>query len=62
MPYQFSNTNYSYVRYADGFEELYDLERDRGEFRNLASDSTFGAIKERLARSIPVGAVRQVDP
>ena len=37
-----------YIRYFDGFEELYDLATDPDEFRNLAADPKLAAEKKRL--------------
>ena len=48
-----SNSKYRYIVYPDGFEELYDLETDRGEFTNLASDPAFAEIKAELAAAVP---------
>jgi arylsulfatase A-like enzyme len=39
---------YSYVRYADGTEELYDLRNDRYELRNRAGTSRFRDAQDRL--------------
>jgi arylsulfatase A-like enzyme len=47
---------YRYIRYPDGFEELYDLEKDRGEFRNLAADPAHATVKATLAARLPVDA------
>ena len=40
---------YRYIRYHDGSEELYDLERDPNEWTNRASDPELAAVKQRLA-------------
>jgi arylsulfatase A-like enzyme len=37
-----------YIRYFDGFEELYDHDSDPDEFTNLARDQKFAAEKSRL--------------
>ena len=42
-----------YIRYADGSEELYDHEADPNEWKNLAADPSFAAVKEELARWLP---------
>jgi arylsulfatase A-like enzyme len=48
-----SDADYRYIRYPDGFEELYDLAKDRGEFKNLADDPAFATIKLKLAKAVP---------
>ncbi|TWU59249.1 Choline-sulfatase [Rubripirellula tenax] len=48
-----SDNRYRYIRYHDGFEELYDLENDPNEFTNLASDSKMANTKARLANGLP---------
>ncbi len=57
-----SDTRYRYIRYADGFEELYDLKNDRGEFTNLANDRAFATIKDRLAKTLPATVAADVGP
>ena len=42
-----------YIRYVDGSEELYDLENDKNEWMNLASDSTYFEIKSKLIDWLP---------
>ncbi len=44
---------FRYIRYLDGSEELYDHDVDPQEFKNLASDEKYSAIKKELARSLP---------
>lgn len=44
---------YRYIRYPDGSEELYDHSDDPHEWTNLAGETAFDAVKERLAASIP---------
>lgn len=48
-----SDTRYRYIRYGNGFEELYDLQQDPHEFTNRAGDQGLSEIKVRLSRSIP---------
>jgi arylsulfatase A-like enzyme len=40
--------NFKYIHYGDGIEELFDLSRDPGERRNLASEAAHSADLERL--------------
>ena len=42
-----------YIRYADGSEELYDLDRDPREWTNLAADLQFAAVIADHARWLP---------
>ena len=42
-----------FIRHRDGTEELYDLQEDKNEWTNLASDASNEAIKERLANFLP---------
>jgi len=44
---------YRYTVYIDGSEELYDHGSDPEEWRNLADDSNYDAIKKELAAHIP---------
>ena len=39
---------YKYVRYADGFEELYDLQEDPNELTGLAQDPAYDDLKTQL--------------
>ncbi len=51
-------SSYRFIRYHDGFEELYDLKNDPHEFTNLADSSDVIATKARLAEGLP----KQVAP
>jgi arylsulfatase A-like enzyme len=42
-----------YIRYADGSEELYDMQADPNEWRNLAGHSEFADVKRDLAKWLP---------
>lgn len=42
-----------YIRYADQSEELYDMEKDPDEWRNLAADPQHAGTKADLAKWLP---------
>ncbi|MBD5780651.1 sulfatase [Pelagicoccus sp. NFK12] len=44
---------YRYIRYADGFEELYDHRNDPHEFENIAGTPEAKAIIKHLRRELP---------
>ena len=49
-------TRWRYLRYANGEEELYDLQNDPKEWTNLADDSRLAKVKSRLAKRLaPTG-------
>jgi arylsulfatase A-like enzyme len=47
------DVRWRYIRYMDGAEELYDMEKDPDEFKNLAGDPSFAAEIARLKKWIP---------
>ena len=49
---------YRYTRYADGSEEVYDLEADPNEWTNLADDPAMAGVKQRLSARLPEVNVR----
>ena len=53
-----SDDKHRYIFYGKGFEELYDLEKDPHEFKNLASDENYSGIKNKLKKSIEQPALR----
>ncbi len=48
-----STNRYRYLRYADGSEELYDLQTDPNEWHNLAGDPQFSSVQAELAEWLP---------
>ena len=48
-----SDPRYRYIRYHDGFEELYDLQLDPNEFINIAAIPESATIKARLSKDLP---------
>jgi arylsulfatase A-like enzyme len=62
--YSVRDIDWHYIRYADGSEELYDHQQDRGEQKNFALETITQAERTRLAAFIPpttVGFSRLVD-
>jgi len=51
--YSIMGSRWHYIRYADGSEELYDLELDPNEWANLGRDSKHAAIKQRMIELLP---------
>ncbi|MFO0939331.1 MAG: sulfatase [Pirellulales bacterium] len=47
------DSRYRYIRYSNGDEELYDHQADPYEWQNLASQSQFSEIKQRLESHLP---------
>jgi arylsulfatase A-like enzyme len=45
--------NWSYIRHANGDEELYDRDSDRWEWRNLANDAQTAEQRAEFASSLP---------
>lgn len=48
-----SDDRYRYIKYANGFEELYDLKNDPHEFTNLASHPDHSKILKGFSSQIP---------
>ncbi len=42
-----------YIHYADGSEELYDMQADPNEWKNLAADAKLADVKRDLAKWLP---------
>ena len=42
--------NYNYIRYANGFEELYDFIADPKETTNLAQIQTYDDLKKKMRK------------
>ena len=47
------NTRWRYTRYFDGTQELYDLDADPNEWRNLAGKERYAEVIARLDAEIP---------
>jgi len=52
--------NWRYLSYGDGGEELYDLESDPHEWKNLADDSEFSDIKKKMRAMLPKNPAARV--
>jgi iduronate 2-sulfatase len=46
--YAYRTNGWRYIRYLNGQEELYDLLKDPYEWENLAEDSKFARVKEKM--------------
>jgi arylsulfatase A-like enzyme len=55
--YSVMASRWHYIRYADGSEELYDLDADPHEWTNLGADPRHAAVKQWLAKQVPTNAV-----
>ena len=51
-----------YIRYSDGTEELYDHQKDKLEWKNIASDPQYNEVKEQLAQWLPKVNVQEIPP
>ncbi len=51
--YGVRSERYRYIVYADGSEELYDHEKDKWEWHNLADDPEYAGVKEKMRKRIP---------
>ena len=47
------DSQYRYIQYPDGTEELYDHKNDPKEFDNRADDRAYAEIKKRLKKQLP---------
>jgi len=50
---------WSFIQYADGSRELYDLKNDQNEWRNLSSEVQHQALIQKLAAQLPT---KNLDP
>ncbi len=51
--YTVINTNWRYIRYIDGGEELYNVKEDPNEWYNLATDEKYRPIMLNMQKSAP---------
>lgn len=52
--------NHRYIRYADGSEELYDINQDPSEYTNLAVTPEAAVLKRELAVYLPLNPAKPV--
>ncbi len=57
--YSVRDDRWRYLRYDDGGEELYDLQTDPNEWRNVAARPEHAATKARLAAALPKDPLRR---
>ena len=57
-----SGERWRYIRYRDGAEELYDLQVDPHEWRNLASSAAHAEVKKQMMRAVPRQAGARHEP
>ncbi len=51
--YAVINTNWRYISYFDGGEELYNVKEDPNEWYNLATDEKYRTVMEEMKKSAP---------
>ncbi|MEX0320942.1 MAG: sulfatase [Puniceicoccaceae bacterium] len=51
--YAVVNSNWRYISYEDGTEELYNIKADPNEWDNLAGNPELASIKEKMKQSAP---------
>jgi len=56
------NTNWRYISYADGGEELYNVKEDPNEWYNLAKDEKYRPIMREMKESAPKVFAPEVTP
>jgi len=57
-----ADVRYRYIKYGNGFEELYDHASDPYEFTNRADDPSLANIKARIAQGLPLNAAPSRNP
>jgi arylsulfatase A-like enzyme len=51
--YAVVNSDWRYIQYNDGSEELYNLNKDPNEWKNLAGEAEVAPIKETMQKAAP---------
>lgn len=60
--YAVINTNWRYISYNDGGEELYNVKEDPNEWKNLAADEKYRPIMQEMQKSAPKTFAPEVTP
>jgi arylsulfatase A-like enzyme len=60
--YTVINTNWRYIRYIDGGEELYNVKEDPNEWYNLAANEKYRPIMQNMQKSAPKVFAPEVTP
>jgi arylsulfatase A-like enzyme len=60
--YAVINTNWRYISYFDGGEELYNVREDPNEWYNLAKDEKYRPVMEEMKKSAPKVFAPEVTP
>ncbi|GAB5405841.1 MAG: hypothetical protein Aurels2KO_40720 [Aureliella sp.] len=60
--YAVSGLKHRYIHYADGSEELYDIEADPYEWENLASDEAYATVLTDFRSNAPKEFAPRVEP
>ena len=51
--YAVVNSDWRYIQYKTGAEELYDLKKDPNEWNNIAADDKYKSVIKKLKKSVP---------
>jgi len=60
--YAVINTNWRYISYIDGGEELYNVKEDPNEWNNLASEEKYRPVMDEMKKSAPMVFAPGVTP
>ncbi|MFT6862312.1 MAG: arylsulfatase A-like enzyme [Akkermansiaceae bacterium] len=56
------DSRYRFIRYGNGFEELYDTQKDPDEFTNRIDDPELTPVRKRFTKLFPKSPAKQVPP
>ena len=60
--YAIINTNWRYISYSDGGEELYNVKEDPTDWYNLAKEEKYRPVMEEMKKSAPKVFAPEVTP